>query len=197
MIFNTDLIPVVPGLVEHFKPRLKHLLIDENAYSDTELASLKNLVAAVFRFEQFSEPASIIELIGLLNDWLEDRPDLKRVFAIWIRATLKRKKNYAIVLPEVDDLQEIKVMFGDRLEIWAEGLKAVAKTEGEQVGVQKGRQEGKQEGEMLILQRLLAKRFGAIPADKISLISNASVEDIERWADRVFDAEQLSDIFND
>ena len=50
---------------------------------------------------------------------------------------------------------------------------------------------------MLILQRLLAKRFGAIPADKINLISNASVEDIEHWANRVFDAEQLSDIFND
>ena len=92
-------------------------------------------------------------------------------------------------------------MFGDRLELWAEGIKAEAKVEGmqegEQVGVQKGRQEGKQEGEMLILQRLLAKRFGAIPADKISLISNASIEDIERWADRVFDAKQLSDIFND
>ena len=85
----------------------------------------------------------------------------------------------------MDDLQEIKVMFGDRLELWAEGIKAEAKVE------------GKQEGEMLILQRLLAKRFGAIPADKINLISNASVEDIEHWADRVFDAEQLSDIFND
>ena len=158
-------------------------------------------MAAVFRFEQFSEPASIIELIGLLIDWLEDRPDLKRVFAIWIRATLKRKKNYAIVLPEVDDLQEIKVMFGDRLELWAEGIKAEAKVEGKQEGKIEGKQEGKiegkQEGEMLILQRLLAKRFGAIPADKISLISNASIEDIERWADRVFDAKQLSDIFND
>jgi Domain of unknown function (DUF4351) len=102
---------------------------------------------------------------------------------------LSIKKNYAIVLPEVDDLQEIKVMFGDRLEIWVEGLKAEAKIE--------GMQEGEQVGEMLILQRLLAKRFGAIPADKISLISNASIEDIERWADRVFDAKQLSDIFND
>ena len=188
-----DLIPVLPHFLSSFTPHLKYHLIAENAYSDTELASLKNLVAAVFRFEQFSEPTSIIELIGLLNDWLEDRPDLKRVFAIWIRATLKRKKNYAIVLPEVDDLQEIKVMFGDRLELWAEGIKADAKIEGEQLGVQKGRQEG----EILILQRLLAKRFGSIPADTVSLISNASIEDIERWADRVFDAKQLSDIFND
>ena len=65
------------------------------------------------------------------------------------------------------------------------------------MGEQEGKIEGRQEGEMLMLQRLLAKRFGAIPADTVSLISNASVEDIERWADRVFDAKQLSDIFNE
>ena len=80
-----------------------------------------------------------------------------------------------------------------RVTLWAEGLKAGAKVEGKQ----ECRQEGRQEGEMLMLQRLLAKRFGAIPADKISLISNASVDEIEHWADRVFDAKQLSDIFND
>ena len=36
-----DLIPVVPGLVEQFKPRLKYLLIDENTYSDTELGMVQ------------------------------------------------------------------------------------------------------------------------------------------------------------
>ena len=34
-----DLIPIVPGLVEQFKPRLKYLLIDENNYSDTKLGN--------------------------------------------------------------------------------------------------------------------------------------------------------------
>ena len=34
-----NLIPVVPGLVEQFKPRLKYLLIDENTYSDTKPGS--------------------------------------------------------------------------------------------------------------------------------------------------------------
>lgn len=43
-----DLIPPTPGLVAQFKPKAKYLLIDENAYSDSELASIKNLVAAVF-----------------------------------------------------------------------------------------------------------------------------------------------------
>ena len=188
-----DLIPVVPGLVEHFKPRLKYLLIDENAYSDTELASLNNLVAAVFRFEQADSIATIEGLISLLIDWLDDRPDLRRMFSLWIRATLMRKQNYGILLPQVDDLQEIKVMLADRLEQWA--LAYIA--EGELKGRQEGKQEGKQEGEMLALQRLLSKRFGNIPIEITCLISSAPVEAIERWFDLAIDAQQLSDIFKD
>ena len=55
----------------------------------------------------------------------------------------------------------------------------------------------KAKGEMLALQRLLSKRFGAIPADITSLISNAPVEAIERWFDLAIDARQLSEIFKD
>jgi hypothetical protein len=99
-----DLIPPVPGLVEQFKPRLKYLLIDENAWTDSELASLKNLVAAVFRIEHPASPAAIGGLLSLLDEWLTERPDLRRMFALWIRATLMRKAEYRIVLPQIDDL---------------------------------------------------------------------------------------------
>ena len=115
------------------------------------------------------------------------------MFSLWIRATLMRKQNYGILLPQVDDLQEIKVMLADRLEQWA--LAYIA--EGELKGKQEGRQEGRQEGEMLALQRLLSKRFGALPPDITHLISNAWMESIERWLDRIIDAQQLSDIFKD
>jgi len=121
----------------------------------------------------------------MLIDWLADRPDLLRMFSLWIRATLMRKQNYGILLPQVDDLQEIKVMLADRLEQWALAYKA------------KGELKGKQESEMLALQRLLSKRFGAIPADITRLISNAPVEAIERWFDQAIDAQKLSDIFKD
>jgi predicted transposase YdaD len=100
-----------------------------------------------------------------------------------------RKQNYGILLPQVDDLQEINVMLADRFEQWALGYMA----EGEL----KGRQEGKKEGEMLALQKLLAKRFGAIPANITALIANASVQDIESWFDQAIDAQRLSDIFTD
>ena len=218
-----DLIPAVPGLVSEFKPSLKYLLIDENAYSTHELSSLRNLVAAVFQFEQAKSPSSIEDIINLLIDWLADRPDLKRMFALWIRATLMRKQNYSILLPQIDDLQEIKVMLADRLEEWAHGYIAEGKQEGlqegkqqglqegkqqglqegkqqglqegKQQGLQEGKQQGLQQGEMLALQRLLAKRFGVIPMETVALISQAPLEDIEKWFDRAIDAQQLSDVF--
>ncbi len=127
------------------------LLIDENTYRDTKPASLKNLVAAIFRFEHADNLAVMQDLISLLIDWLGDRPDLRRMFSLWIRATLMRKKNYAILLSQVDDLQKIKIMLSERLEQWALAYIAA------------GKEEGKQEVEMLALQKLLSKRFGAIP----------------------------------
>jgi predicted transposase/invertase (TIGR01784 family) len=196
-----DLIPAVPGLVSDFKPSLKYLLIDESAYSSSELSSLRNLVAVVFQFEQAQSPANIEDIINLLLEWLADRPDLKRMFALWIRATLMRKQNYGIFLPDVDDLQEIRVMLADKVELWAKSYIAEGKQEGLQEGLQKGElkglQEGKQQGEMLALQRLLAKRFGVISLETVAMISQASLEDIERWFDRAIDANELSDVFKD
>jgi Putative transposase, YhgA-like len=181
----SELIPVVPGLVSQFSPALQYLLIDENNYTDSELASLHNLVAAVFRLEHASSPSAVSELTNLLADWLSDRPDLRRMFALWIRATLMRKQEYGIVMPQVDDLQEIRVMLADKVEEWAKAY------------IAEGKQEGLQQGEVLALQRLLAKRFGVIPADTIALIANAPVADIERWFDSAIDAKQLSDVFAD
>jgi len=174
-----DLIPAVPGLVEQFKPRLRYLLIDENAYSDGELASLKNLVAAVFRIEHPASPEAIGVLLSLLDEWLADRPDLRRMFALWIRATLMRKAEYRIVLPQIDDLQELNVMLAERLEEWAHAYKA----------------EGKTEGEALALQKLLKKRFGVVPSDVLAKISAAPLGQIDTWLDQVLDARSLDDLF--
>jgi flagellar biosynthesis/type III secretory pathway protein FliH len=80
-------------------------------------------------------------------------------------------------------------MLADRLEEWAHGYIAEGK--------QEGLQEGKQQGEMLALQKLLAKRFGVIPMETVSLISQAPLEDIERWFDRAIDAKALSNVFED
>ena len=68
--------------------------------------------------------------------------------------------------------------------------------EGMQIGLQEGRQEGRQEAESLVLQRLLVKRFGALPKDKKAAIAVASIEQLEIWLDRVLDAESLENVFS-
>ena len=184
-----DLIAVVPGMVSQFKPSLHYLLIDENNYTDTELASLNNLVAAVFRLEHANSPSAVSDLVKLLIDWLQDRPDLRKMFAQWLRATLMRKPEYGIVMPQVDDLQEIRVMLADKLEVWAKAYI--------EEGKQEGKQEGRQEGEALALQKLLAKRFGVIPVGITEQIANASLQQIEQWFDIAIDAKTLKDVFKD
>ena len=108
---------------------------------------------------------------------------------------------------------KINQLLADRLEEWAHGYIAEGKQEGlhegkqqglhegKQQGLQEGKQqglqEGKQQGEMLALQRLLAKRFGVIPMETVALISQAPLEDIEKWFDRAIDAQQLSDVLVD
>jgi flagellar biosynthesis/type III secretory pathway protein FliH len=82
-------------------------------------------------------------------------------------------------------------MLADRLEEWAHSYIA----EGKQVGLQEGELNGLQKGEMLALQRLLAKRFGVIPMETVALISQAPLEDIEKWFDLAIDAQYLSDVF--
>ena len=88
---------------------------------------------------------------------------------------------------------KINQLLADRLEEWAHGYIA----EGKQEGLHEGKLQGLQQGEMLALQRLLAKRFGVIPMETVSLISQAPLEDIERWFDRAIDAKALSNVFED
>ncbi len=84
-------------------------------------------------------------------------------------------ENAWIVLPRIDDLQELNVMLAERLEEWAYAYKA--------------------EGEALALQRLLKKRFGAVPSEVLAKISVASLEQIDGWLDQVLDARSLDDLF--
>ena len=125
------------------------------------------------------------------------------MFAQWLRATLMRKPEYGIVMPQVDDLQEIRVMLADKLEGWAKAYIEEGKKEGKKEGRQEGEKEGeikgkikgKQEALALALQKLLAKRFGVIPVEMTQQIANASVERIEQWFDTAIDANLLTDVF--
>ncbi len=61
-------------------------------------------------------------------------------------------------------------------------------------GREEGRQEGRQEGELVILRRLLEKRFGSVPAAATERLSKLSAKELEELSVRVLDARSLEDL---
>lgn len=60
---------------------------------------------------------------------------------------------------------------------------------------QRAREEGRIEGERTVLERLLRRRFGALPPTVGTRLGEASVTDLEAWADNVLDAATLDEVF--
>ena len=59
-----------------------------------------------------------------------------------------------------------------------------------------GMQLGRQEGERRVLKRQLQRRFGALSAKNTERLTEASMEDLETWAENVLDAQTLDDVFD-
>lgn len=61
-----DLIVPVPGGLEIYRPQLKYFLLDEGRYTDSELAPLRNLAAALFRLENSRTPHDVEQVVSAL-----------------------------------------------------------------------------------------------------------------------------------
>ena len=46
-----------------------------------------------------------------------------------------------------------------------------------------------------VLLRLLDKRFGPLPADLVARVRDGSIDDLDRWADRVVEVATLAGVF--
>ena len=130
-------------------------------------------------------------MIDLLTDWLAGQPELKRIFALWIRALLRRRSKNTLIIPEIRGLEELKMTLAEKFDQWAKEYKQ----EGQKEGRKEGRREGKKEGEALVLQRLLSRRFDPLPPEVLARIASASEEDINQWVDRMLDADCLDNVF--
>jgi hypothetical protein len=60
-----------------------------------------------------------------------------------------------------------------------------------------GIEQGIEQGEMMLLRRMLAKRFGDLPEAIEVRLSQASIADLELWGDRLLDAKTLAEVFNE
>ena len=61
-------------------------------------------------------------------------------------------------------------------------------------GFQEGKLEGKLEGKSSLLERLLTRRFGALPAWAREQLAAATDQQLDLWAERVLDADTIQDV---
>ncbi len=190
------LLPRVPAFLAPLQPSMRYLLIDEGACTPATFARLpRNLVAAIFQLEQPHTLEGVQRIVAEVEAATRE-PEyatVRRVIAIWLRASLRRNRKSPILLPELDDLQELKIMLSQRIEKWAKEFQA----EGEKKGRVEGRIEGRVEGEVRMLERLVSRRFGELPSWIRQRLSSASEAQLEQWSEAVLDAESLMAIFGE
>ena len=68
--------------------------------------------------------------------------------------------------------------------------------EGMERGRVEGMERGRVEGERAVVERLLRRRFGKLSKSASERLVTASTTDLERWADKVLDADSLEDVFS-
>jgi putative YhgA-like transposase len=180
----SDLIEVVPGGLEQYRPQLRYCLLDEGRIAVSDLEPLQNLAAALFRLERSRGPEDVQRVLEALLTWLAvpALSELRRSFGVWMREVLLPARVPGAVIPQVADLEEVKSMLAERVVEWTR--------EWEQEGFEKGLQQGiAQEAEKTVgvlrgmLLASLEERFGALP------------EAVRRQVNSVGSVEELANLF--
>ncbi len=104
----------------------------------------------MFQLESSRRPEAIERVLASLIDWLAapEQDSLRRAFVVWLRRVLLPTQVPGAELPNVDTLQEMRVMLAEQVKTWTEEWK----------------QQGISEGETKLLCRQLVRRFGSLPA---------------------------------
>ncbi|MDQ2694967.1 MAG: Rpn family recombination-promoting nuclease/putative transposase, partial [Pseudomonadota bacterium] len=143
-----ELIEAVPGGLDRYRPRLPYLLIDEGRYGESELASVRNLAAALFRLEHSRSPEDIRRVLQTLIEWLRapEQRSLRRALTTWLVRVLLPSRIPGVRIQELQDLNEVDSMLAERVKEWTEQWKQQGLEEGRREGLQQGKQEGLQQG---------------------------------------------------
>jgi len=117
---------------------------------------------------------------------------LERSFSAYIRQLMQMRAQPAEPVPATFNLQELSMLISEKPGLWARQWER----EGRRKGREEGREEGLRAGQAALLQRMLARKFGPLPAEIVQRIESADAVQLEAWSLSVLDASALSDVFN-
>lgn len=186
------LIAQAPDGLDAYLPNLHYLLLDQGRYDLTELKPLKNLVAAIFRLEQHTQPDAILDVISNLVEWLAapEQERIRRSFSVWISQVLKPPIDE---LPsDLTNLAEIQTMLSQRIAQWQKQFKQEGIVEGKAEGIA----EGEVKGQAKTLCTLINFKFGTLPDWAEQRVNLADTTELDVLTRRLLKAESLEQLFN-
>jgi hypothetical protein len=168
----TDIGEVIacPPVLRPYQPRLRYYLLDEGAYSDHELAGVRNVVAGIFALENAQGKEEALAVVGRISEALKALPNrerIDRVLTQWVKRYLQRVHPGAMMAVEETLERGEGTMLATNVQKWAEELLREGRQQGIQQGIQEGMQQGLQqgihrgqhEGKLWALRQLLRVRF--------------------------------------
>ncbi len=198
-----DLIDPAPQALLPYLPQMRYLLIDEGRLVRSGALPSDNLASLLFRLEHNKGIDDVQDLMQTVWDSTEgsEYAEVRLAFTAWAKYVLLPRALPDVVVPNVDNLLEIKTMLTEHSRSWthqwkAEGLQEGLK-EGIQKGLQKGLQKGHQEGASAVVHRLLLRKFGTLPSETEHRLKQATPAQLETWSLNILDATTLDDVFTD
>lgn len=183
----SELISQLPGTLQRYQPSLRYFLLDENRSSDLARQLPDNSVASLIEIEEGASPQAIKDAVTRLRIRLSgpEHASLQRAFTVWLNRVILKRINYPDnACPETENLQEVETMLADRIiKKWERDF--------ERAGMQKWMQEG----QASLLGRQLSVRFGPLPEWVVKHLEQATPEQINHWAEAIFEAQSLEELF--
>jgi len=172
-----------PDGLEAFQPRLRYLLLDVHRLMRSRTKKIRNFAEAVFRMEANRGKDEVFAVIRELAEMLRapGLKSLRRALNVWTKNLLLR---YATDSKIIDKVSEIVDIFEEN-----DMVEAVYENWGDAY-----KREGRQEGAAKLLVRQLSHRFGPLPKWAETRVSKAKAAQLEKWADAIFDASNLTEV---
>ena len=194
-----QLVEPLPGYEGLAQPEafslLDYRLIEERAYSLSELDRDPDPVSTLFRLEKSRNLEELRQGVQQLAKTIPGAEDdrLREAFATWLTTVLIPSMEPGGEISEIRDLTEVDSMLQQSVIEWRDGWFE----DGWKKGLQEGRQEGRQEGEAVLFLRLVEKKFGVVSEDFRAKIESARSEQLLEWTDRILTARRLDQVFED
>jgi predicted transposase/invertase (TIGR01784 family) len=183
------------ALVADFVPRFRLLVDDLSAESDEALRARSMTALGRIALWCLKTARNADELLAGMASWA----DLLRAVKAAPNgaAAIALVWRYLFTVHEAPERRVLPALAAVLKEEQEKDMASIADQlieKGMLRGLERGRQEGIEKGERIMLARMLERRFGELPGDVRERIEQASLGQLERWADRVLSAQTLAEV---